>query len=103
MLIMRNPVRLSFLPVLSGILAAGVASAQQSADADSLARALSNPVASLVSVPFQLNYDSGYAAGGERWTLNIQPVVPVGISENWNLISRTILPVITQHDVADDG
>jgi hypothetical protein len=71
-------------------------SAEQSADA--LARQLSNPVAALISVPLQLNYDSGYASGDDRWTLNIQPVVPISISDDWNLISRTILPVITQGD-----
>jgi hypothetical protein len=70
------------------------------ADADALAKQLSNPVAALISVPFQLNYDEGYGTGhGERFTLNVQPVAPFGISEDWNVISRTILPVIDQQDV----
>ncbi|MGH8203126.1 MAG: transporter, partial [Steroidobacteraceae bacterium] len=74
------------------------------ADADALAKQLSNPVASLVSVPLQLNYDSGYGSGGdgERWTLNIQPVAPFSISEDWNVISRTILPIIHQDGVVGD-
>jgi len=54
---------------------------------------------SLISVPFQVNYDDGYAGDGSRWTLNIQPVVPFAISAKWNLISRTIVPIISQNAV----
>jgi hypothetical protein len=75
--------------------------AQGSTDADALAKALSNPVAALISVPLQLNYDDGYGPGGygERWTLNVQPVVPIELNEDWNVISRTIVPLIAQEDV----
>jgi hypothetical protein len=66
-----------------------------------LAKQLSNPVASLISVPFQFKYDKGYGPeDGSRVTLNIQPVIPISINDDWNLISRTILPVIWQDDVA---
>jgi hypothetical protein len=66
-----------------------------------LAKQLSNPVAALISVPFQLNFDQdiGPADEGERWTLNVQPVVPIGLNDDWNLISRTILPVVAQDDI----
>lgn len=62
----------------------------------SLARQLANPVASLISVPFQFNYDSGIGVQEniQRANLNIQPVVPFKLSANWNLITRTILPVV---------
>lgn len=61
-----------------------------------LARQLTNPVASLISVPFQFNYDSGIGVQEtiQRANLNIQPVVPFRLSSDWNLISRTILPVV---------
>lgn len=99
--------RLALLVFAAG-LAPGIvqtAAGQEGADPEALAKALSNPIADLISVPFQLNYDSGYGAGGdgERWTLNVQPVIPVSISEDWNLISRTIVPLIEQRDVIDSG
>jgi len=66
-----------------------------------LAKQLANPVAALISVPFQLNYDQdiGPADDGERWTLNIQPVVPISLNEDWNVISRTIVPLVDQSDI----
>ena len=74
--------------------------ATSTTDADALAKKLQNPIASLISVPFQGNFDFGYGPeNGSRMVLNIQPVIPVSISENWNLINRIILPVISQTDV----
>lgn len=71
-------------------------------DSAELAKKLSNPVASLISVPLQFNYDEGYGPkDAERMTLNIQPVIPLSISEDWNLIIRTIIPVIYQGSVAE--
>jgi hypothetical protein len=79
----------------AAVCAPTVALAQES-DAE-LAKKLNNPVASLISVPFQFNYDEGFGPDkGGRYTLNIQPVVPVSLNKDWNLIIRTILPVIYQ-------
>ena len=66
-----------------------------------LAKKLSNPVAALISVPFQFNYDNniGPVEGGDRWTINVQPVIPFSINDKWNLISRTILPIVSQDEI----
>lgn len=81
----------------------GVAGTAAAEEAD-MAKKLANPVAALISVPFQYNYDSGYGSEkGYRSVLNIQPVIPISVSQDWNLISRTILPVIDQHNIAGES
>lgn len=71
------------------------------ADNSELAKKLANPVAALISVPLQLNYDEniGSSDQGEKWVLNIQPVIPVELNDEYNVISRTILPVVWQKDI----
>lgn len=96
----------------AGLLIAAPASAQEAGLPDSpapaadgsaqdLARKLANPVASLISVPFQENLDFGLGPDddGFKSTLNVQPVVPIALSPDWNLIIRTILPLVYQNDV----
>ena len=71
------------------------AATDEKAAAVELAKKLSNPVASLISVPIQNNWDFGIgSANAMRYTANIQPVIPFSLNEDWNLITRTILPVI---------
>ena len=72
--------------------------------AEELAKKLSNPVASLISVPFQNNMDVGIGSfNGSKNTLNFQPVIPVNMSAKYNLISRFIIPIVTQHDITGEG
>ena len=72
-----------------------------SGDAE-LATKLQNPIADLISLPFQFNYDTGFGPrNADRLTLNVQPVIPFSISEDWNVISRTIVPIIYQGSTAD--
>jgi hypothetical protein len=70
-------------------------------NADEVAKQLSNPIASLTSVPMQFNFEHGAGASGgaQRSRLNIQPVVPLDLGGEWNLISRTIAPVIDQDEM----
>lgn len=70
-----------------------------------LALQLSNPVAALISVPIQQNFDFGLGADGRGWTsrTNLQPVVPFRLNDDWSLISRTILPVVGQDGVTARG
>ena len=66
-------------------------------NAQELAKKLANPVGDLVSLPFQFNWENGVGPDeGLRTVLNIQPVVPISISPNWNVIGRWILPYLSQ-------
>ncbi len=85
---------------------AAAAEPPAASDAAGLAKQLANPIASLISVPFQMNMDFGMGPDddGVKSLLNIQPVIPVSISPGANMISRTIVPVINlNEDVAGDA
>jgi hypothetical protein len=66
-------------------------------NSDALRNAAQNPVASLISVPVQENWNFGIGpANRTQNVLNIQPVIPISLSKDWNLITRWITPVIFQ-------
>jgi len=71
-------------------------SMEASASVGDVAKKLANPVAAMISLPIQMNYQPNMYANeeGSQWVTNVQPVVPFDVSEDWNLISRTIVPLI---------
>ena len=89
----RSPVR----PIACALLGVGMlAPAHAEMSAEELAKLAQNPVGNLISVPFQNNTNLNF--GPERQTqniLNIQPVIPISVNDDWNIITRTIVPVIS--------
>ena len=105
---MNSRVRLITLLWIVSVFAVPVSGQEQSAapttDAEGLAKKLSNPVADLVSIPFQFNWENGVGPEeGTRYILNIQPVVPFSISEKMNLIGRWIMPYVSQPTLVSGG
>ena len=89
--------------VLPGILQICAAGAADESETE-LAKKTQNPVADLISVPFQNNFN--FSAGPQDATiyvLNVQPVIPLRLTEDWNLITRTIMPIINQPSLFEGG
>ena len=84
--------------ILTGMASLAVAEDQSSAT--DLAKAAQNPIAAMISVPFQNNTNFNVGPRDETQNvLNIQPVIPVDLNPEWNLVTRTIIPVISQPEV----
>ena len=76
-------------------------SAEEGFDAGELAKKTQNPVAAMISVPFQNNTNFGFGPGDDvQNVLNIQPVWPFKLSGGLNLITRTIFPIVAQPELA---
>jgi len=91
------------LAILACAFLTSTAHAQSESNSDSaeMAKTLANPIGNLISVPFQSNYDfdGGPTGDGRQFKLNLQPIVPIDLNEDWILISRTILPIISQREI----
>jgi len=76
----------------------GIAVKSQSKSAGDVAKKLANPVAAMISLPIQGNYQPNLGANdkGSQWLINVQPVIPFELNDDWNLISRTIIPLISK-------
>jgi hypothetical protein len=71
----------------------------ESVSATELAKQTQNPVADLISIPMQFNFNSGGGLGDQNFiNINIQPVIPIHLTERWNLIARPIVPINSAPD-----
>lgn len=80
---------------IAGLLISIITTSALAEESAELAKKLQNPIANLISVPLKLNWDTGIGAkNAGMYVLNIQPVIPISISEENNLIVRTIIPIV---------
>jgi len=91
------------LPVILSLLLSTqlLAADEIETSTEHLAKQLQNPVATLVSVPFQNNFEYGLGAAenGTRYTLKFQPVIPKPFNSDWNLVTRPIITYLNQQNV----
>ena len=95
---MKNPKMLlmTVVMVVALVLVAFTALAAEQSE-EELAKAAQNPIANMISLPFQNNTNFNLGPNNKTQNiLNIQPVIPINLGPNWNLITRTIMPVISQ-------
>ena len=95
----------NFIVILGSIfiIATSAVYGQDVSNSD-LAKQAQNPIANLISLPLQNNTNFGIGPDDETQNiLNVQPVWPFSINDNWNLITRTILPVVSQPNILTGG
>lgn len=104
---MVQSARAMSLSALAMLGIAGLPASQVRAEelsSEQLAKLAQNPIANLISVPFQNNTNFGYGPNrGVQDILNIQPVIPFGLTPDWNLITRTIVPLVSNPTLGPIG
>jgi hypothetical protein len=81
-----------------------VAPARAELSAEELAKLAQNPVGNPISVPFQNNTNLNYGPEKKSQNIvNIQPVIPIEVNQDWNVITRTIIPVVSQPELYPGG
>jgi hypothetical protein len=106
----RTGLRIACVLAATLLAATGLvrASTEEPADgkaaAKDLAEKLSNPIADLVSVPFQFNWNQGVGPNDStQFLLNFQPVIPFTLTKDWNLVTRWIMPYVSQPELFPGG
>ena len=92
-----TPIARTLRVVASAAMVFAAAAAHAEMSAEELAKLAQNPVGNLISLPFQNNTNMNVGPlNGTQNILNIQPVIPIDVNPEWNIITRTILPVVSQ-------
>jgi hypothetical protein len=95
-----SPLATFFVVISLSVAFAGISAAEsgdEESQTEKLAKETQNPIANLISVPFQNNFNFGIGPNdATQWVLNVQPVIPITLNKDWNLIARIITPIINQ-------
>jgi hypothetical protein len=93
-----------YLPILSLVLYMNMAYAQEEHSEENLAKITTNPIANMITVPFQFNFNFDMGDYHRYGTvINLQPVIPYRLSKKWNVVNRIILPIMQKPDNATSG